>query len=66
MSMSTARRPASAAGENRRSAHSQQHILSECWAGCSDPAQASQLPAKVALFEHITAAYPHGDKHTGN
>lgn len=56
--MSTAWRLALAAGEKRGAAHSQQHILRECWAGCSDQAQASQLLAEVALFEHITAAYP--------
>lgn len=64
--MSTACRPALAARENRGAARSQQHVLSKCLAGCSDPAQASQLPGKVALFEHIIAAYPHSDKHTEN
>lgn len=66
MSMSTACRPALAAGGNRGAACSQQHILSERWAGSSDPAQAPQLPAKAALSEHDAAAFLHGDKHTGN
>lgn len=49
MSMSTACRPALAAGENRGAARSQQHVLGERWAGCLDPAQASQLPVQKEL-----------------